>query len=289
MEEYLGWLRQFRSSMFPVVHVWGGQPGRGPEVSTLKHCDTEQLPKNVFVFDGQVVLITDQDKSKGLNGKQGRKIGRQIKGLIVQQVELEAAVADSDDEAADPLTGEARRQPKVEYVWDIQATHGSRIARNHYAVNLQFPSQLQPEMLSNFREISRLWHQFLARTDGDFGNRKRRAHNDDDSVPAVDRAANRQRLTIDREATLPRLPQDIDVAPRYEDAEIDAGLKRMLGEDAGWKTPQQRDGMYRIMQLENNGIRSELLIVVLPTGGGKSIFFMLPAFMEDEQGRGGGP
>ncbi|KAM0079685.1 hypothetical protein ACKRZS_008175, partial [Fusarium odoratissimum] len=76
IEEYLGWLRQFRSSMFPVVHVWGGQPGRGLEVSTLKHCDTEQLPKNVFVFDGQVVLITDRDKSKGLNGKQGRKVAR---------------------------------------------------------------------------------------------------------------------------------------------------------------------------------------------------------------------
>ncbi|KAM5527636.1 transposase-like protein [Fusarium oxysporum f. sp. phaseoli] len=79
------------------------------------------------------------------------------------------------------------------------------------------------------------------------------------------------------------------MAPRYEDAEIDAGLKRMLGEDAGWKTPQQRDGMYRIMRLENKGIRSELLIVVLPTGGGKSILFMLPAFMEDERGTGGGP
>jgi hypothetical protein len=43
-------------------------------VSTLKHRNNEQLPKNVFVFDGQVVLITDRDKSKGLNGKQGRKV-----------------------------------------------------------------------------------------------------------------------------------------------------------------------------------------------------------------------
>ncbi|KAJ4211309.1 hypothetical protein NW760_015468 [Fusarium oxysporum] len=41
------------------------------------------------------------------------------------------------------------------------------------------------------------------------------------------------------------------------------------------------------MGLENNGTRSEQLIVVLPTGGGKSIFFMLPAFMEDERGKGG--
>lgn len=60
----------------------------------------------------------------------------------------------------------------------------------------------------------------------------------------------------------------------------------MLGEDAGWKTPQQQDGIYRIMALENNGTRSEQLIVVLPTGGSKSIFFMLPAFMEDERGKG---
>ncbi|KAG8664052.1 uncharacterized protein FPOAC1_014119 [Fusarium poae] len=355
MDEYLGWLRQFRSSMFPVVH----------------HCDTDQLPKNVFVFDGQVVLITDRDKSKGLNGKQGRKVarflpegpslmmvayvawllpfekvlhrlsgirgpseaispwlwksaekgiwdtaklskqlalvtgvqigvqltvssyrhvaiemGRRIKGLIVQQVELEAAVADSDDEAADPLTGEAHRRPKVEYVWDIQATHGSRIARNHYAVNLQFPSQLQPEMLSNFREISRLWHEFLARTDGDFGDRKRRAH-DDDIMPVVDRSAKRQRLAIDREVpgNFTETPAGWRLGPRYEDAEIDAGLKRMLGEDAGWKTAQQRDGMYRIMRLENDGIRSELLIVVLPTGGGKSILFMLPALWKTNEAR----
>jgi hypothetical protein len=55
--------------MFPVVYIWGGQPGRGPEVLMLKHCDTEQLLKNVFIFNRQVVLITDRDKSKGLNGK----------------------------------------------------------------------------------------------------------------------------------------------------------------------------------------------------------------------------
>jgi superfamily II DNA helicase RecQ len=79
------------------------------------------------------------------------------------------------------------------------------------------------------------------------------------------------------------------MAPRYEDVEIDAGLKCMLGEDVGWKMAQQRDSMYRIMRLENNGIQSELLIIALPTGGGKSILFMLPAFMEDERGMGGGP
>ncbi|KAH7159264.1 hypothetical protein DER46DRAFT_507730, partial [Fusarium sp. MPI-SDFR-AT-0072] len=87
IEEYLGWLRQFQLSMFPVMHVQGGQPRRGPEVSTLKHCDTKQLPKNIFIFDRQVVLITDWDKSKGLNGKQGRKVARFLpKGLSLMIV-----------------------------------------------------------------------------------------------------------------------------------------------------------------------------------------------------------
>ncbi|KAJ4077855.1 hypothetical protein BFJ70_g16516 [Fusarium oxysporum] len=31
-------------------------------------------------------------------------MGRRIKGLIIRQMELDAAVADSDDEVADPLT-----------------------------------------------------------------------------------------------------------------------------------------------------------------------------------------
>ncbi|RKK31201.1 hypothetical protein BFJ66_g15949 [Fusarium oxysporum f. sp. cepae] len=40
-------------------------------------CNIEQLPKNIFVFDGQVVIITDRDKSKGLNGGTGdRRVAR---------------------------------------------------------------------------------------------------------------------------------------------------------------------------------------------------------------------
>ncbi|KAJ0130797.1 hypothetical protein HZ326_26103 [Fusarium oxysporum f. sp. albedinis] len=71
-------------------------------------------------------------------------MGRRIKGLIIRQMELDAAVADSDDEG-------------------------------HYAVNLQFPNQLQPEMLSNYHEISRLWHNFLSRTDGEFSEIRKRS------------------------------------------------------------------------------------------------------------------
>jgi hypothetical protein len=46
-------------------------------------------------------------------------------------------------------------------------------------------------MLSNFQKISRLWHNFLSRTDGEFGERKRRVGGIEDGQTG--RAAKRQR------------------------------------------------------------------------------------------------
>jgi hypothetical protein len=255
--EYLIHIRRLRSGLLESTHIWGGQPGRGPEVMTIKHCDTEQLVRNTFVYDGQVLLVTDRDKNKSIRGigrkvarflpdelsrmfvayvawvlpfervlhalsgirgpadadgawlwKDGRKgvwkteqlserldllssaqlgvkltvmsyrhvaieFGRRIKGLMIRQAEMEAAAEDDGEhETIDPHTGEARDQLRLEYLWDLQATHGSRIARNHYAVQVMFPNQLQPEMIANFREVSRLWHEFLYRSDGAFGGKR---------------------------------------------------------------------------------------------------------------------
>ena len=58
-----------------LVHVWGGQPGRGPEVITLRHCDTLQVMRNIFIYDGQVMIITDRDKIKAIRDH-GRKVAR---------------------------------------------------------------------------------------------------------------------------------------------------------------------------------------------------------------------
>ncbi|KAM0540363.1 hypothetical protein ACHAO7_011272 [Fusarium culmorum] len=82
--EYLNWLKSFRTKLYPATHIWGGQPGRGSEIATLKHCDMEQLPKNI-VFDGQVVIITDRDKSKGLNGGTG---GRKVARFLPERLSL---------------------------------------------------------------------------------------------------------------------------------------------------------------------------------------------------------
>jgi hypothetical protein len=57
--------------------------------------------------------------------------------------ELEEDAGEGID--GDSIIGERREAGKVEYVWDLQATHGSAIARGHYALDVRFPNLLQPE------------------------------------------------------------------------------------------------------------------------------------------------
>jgi hypothetical protein len=45
-------LKQFKVLLFINTHIWSGQPDRGPEISTLKHYDIEQQPRNVYIFNG---------------------------------------------------------------------------------------------------------------------------------------------------------------------------------------------------------------------------------------------
>ena len=244
----LRWLRQFRELMLALVHTWAGQPGRGPEVTTMRHCDSWQLIRNVFVLDGQVMLVTDRDKAKAIrdNGRKvarflperigkmmvayvawllpfeqmlrsecklpeardemleflwrdgssklwdtdrlsgilGRatqagtgvrigtaryrvvaiELGRRIQGLAMRQAESRIGDEDDGEEHIDidPVTGESVDcRGSWNIVWDLQSTHGTKIARQHYAVHIGYPGRLQPEMIATFREISRLWHQFL--------------------------------------------------------------------------------------------------------------------------------
>ncbi|KAK7947162.1 uncharacterized protein PG986_011483 [Apiospora aurea] len=350
VREWLGRLQAFRRAHLVNTHVWGGQPGRGPEIMTLRHGDTQQLLRNVFVLDGEVMLVTDRDKNKAIRGI-GRKVarflparlgkmmvagrrrrsprysggtggwgawqtaelskqlvrvtgqhvgvelsvadyrhvaielGRTVRGLVVRQLEVD--LAGDDDRGGDgatvedAATGEARKGARFESVWDLQATHGSAVARQHYAVDVRFPNQLQPQMVANFREISRLWHRYLEHgnngvdfhgkngvdSHGGHGEeapkkRRRSTHEqaDEDPITATTPAAKRSEPTP-------------DPAAERRQQKADGALKTLLGNGARWRSAEQEDAARRVLALKGNAV----LIVVLPTGAGKSVLFLLPA------------
>ncbi|CAJ2508477.1 Uu.00g135030.m01.CDS01 [Anthostomella pinea] len=427
--------------------IWGGQPGCGPEIMMMRHCDMQQLLQNMFVFDGDMLLVTDRDKNKAIRGI-GHKVawflpahvgkmliayitwvlpfekmlytqaggakgqwetaelskqlaalagqhigveltvadyrhvtielGRKIRGLVIRQLEVDIGTAEQDDIRGgggpgreDPVTGETREQQKTESIWDLsrraywgagtwpaassyysideniktreerkrereigtvggcpfkgilwsdpspigkyplvmweglcrpsqdlQATHGSAIARQHYALDVRFPGQLQPQMIANYQEISRLWHGYLqpSGSGGDQGqdddyksaskDKKRQAKAADrgrgGDKDRNNRGGKKRKVGNDRSkpgATEKDGGKDnTDNSSNKESCEtgIDNGLRRLLGIDACWKTEEQQAAMTKVMATKGR----QALIVVLPTGGRKSILFMLPAVTE---------
>lgn len=91
------------------------------------------------------------------------KMGQRIQGLVTKQ--LKGRMEDKDDNnniKVNLIIGkpiDCRGSWNI--VWDLQSTHRTYIIRQHYAVYIGFPGKLQPEMVATFKEISKLWHQFL--------------------------------------------------------------------------------------------------------------------------------
>ncbi|KAI3572913.1 hypothetical protein IWW34DRAFT_837925 [Fusarium oxysporum f. sp. albedinis] len=378
------WLRDLkllRETLLVLVHTWGGLPGRGPEITTLRHCDSWQLMRNIFILDGQVMIVTDRDKMKAIrdNGRKvarfvpdriGRMIvayiawllptervlrrecqlaeprgeqleymwrdgcssvwetdrlsrqlgrvtqagtgvrlgvgryraiaiemGRRIRGLVMKQLEGKMDDEDEDNIEIDQITGEpVDCGGSWNIVWDLQSTHGTRIARQHYAVHIGFPGKLQPEMIATFKEISKLWHQFLEESssaeegkEAKAPKRKRDSQKTDEQQQSIDsptqmtRSSKRRKITQEEEPAQKRKEiketreeKEEKKKKKLED-EMRDGLRKLLGPKATWRSDKQAESMRSIMTLKAD----QTAINVLPTGAGKSILFMLPAVMQD--------
>src|SRR5579859_1198667 len=49
-----------------LVHITGGQPGRGTEITTLRYANSMQTLRNIFVKEGQVMIMTENHKSEAM-------------------------------------------------------------------------------------------------------------------------------------------------------------------------------------------------------------------------------
>ena len=350
IRKWLRTLRRFRETLLLLVHIWGGQPGRGPEVMTLRHCDSWQLMRNIFIYDGAVMVVSDRDKMKAIRGI-GRKvarflpdqvgramvayiawlipaergllkgaemvepkeeeleylwrhgaskhwesdrlsailgrrtqagtgvrltlgryrmvaiaIGREIRGIVERKVEQAAGEEDEDDGLeVDPLTGEVSViSGSWNIIWDLQSTHSTKMAQQHYAVHVGFIASLQPEMIASYRGVSQLWHQFLMSGDGSSAaGRKRSIEGGDDGQGKAKRRAMGEKPSTEE--------------PERAEEDMVEGLRRLLGPSSTWKSLKQKESMQTILRLKGDTSG----ICVLPTGAGKSILFMLPAMLSE--------
>jgi superfamily II DNA helicase RecQ len=135
-------------------------------------------------------------------------------------------------------------------------------------------------MVANYREISRLWHRYLE-LEGDGASDGAGASNGI-KCPVKRKCTDVDYGSGDRAADPRKRRREIgegngeDDDEEEEEWKLRQALQLLLGPAARFRTQEQGDSMRTILKMRPG----EVLITVLPTGGGKSILFMLPAIIE---------
>ena len=64
VRRYLRQVDRFRELLLFCIHVTGGQPARGPEITTARFRNGYMQDRNVFVIQGHIVIVTRYQKSQ---------------------------------------------------------------------------------------------------------------------------------------------------------------------------------------------------------------------------------
>jgi len=63
IREYESAVERFLEYLLILIHITGGQPGRGTEITTLRYANVMQSMRNIFVKEGRVMIVTKYHKS----------------------------------------------------------------------------------------------------------------------------------------------------------------------------------------------------------------------------------
>lgn len=333
IRKYLKLVKKFEELLLLLAHFTGGQPSRGGEITGLRLVNGINRDRNVFVIDGEVVLVTQYHKSlahfdspkvipRFLPERPGQLIAMYMVYIRPLTDRWEAdrwALYDKMNPPSDFIwhseTGPwdssqmsgavarwthhymgrritlqdwrhiaiaiskrlARQQgaPKADFEDgsagddeehyeipdDLAAGHTGQTAAN-YGVTIDVLKRLTADSLEIFGQVSHRWHTFLKLAE------------QPSSQPALKRkgAADVRELTPLKRPKVLRLEKpDSKVG---KDQLILQALRTVLRDDhAQFRTAQQEEAVRLAAAKETP------LVVILPTGGGKSLIFMVPAML----------
>jgi hypothetical protein len=158
---------------------------------------------------------------------------------------------------------EAEVDEDQEDIIELQNSRTTVMGVGNYSVPIDIVKHLSTRSIDAFRALSTAWHRFLG-VDG---------QTEDPEEPNA-RRKRRMRESMSGLLVLPK-----EKAVQVEDtraAAVHRALQQVLGkQDVGFRSIEQERAVYAVLDKQTP------LVVVLPTGGGKSLLFTLPACIEE--------
>ncbi|CAG8320632.1 unnamed protein product [Penicillium salamii] len=62
IDRFFRGVSQFRERLSVTVHIYANAPNRGPELMSIRHCNSERKRRNVFIEDGMVTFVSRYHK-----------------------------------------------------------------------------------------------------------------------------------------------------------------------------------------------------------------------------------
>ncbi|TKA75572.1 hypothetical protein B0A55_07939 [Friedmanniomyces simplex] len=323
VRKYLRQVDRFRELLLFCIHVTGGQPARGSEITTIRFRNGFLQDRNVFVIQGQMAVVTRYHKSQSQFDKP-----KVIPGFLPWQVgQLLAVYLAYVQPFQEYLSEEVRGFGFSDYVWsseygawgtdrltriivretqkrlgvrlttleyrhvaisvgrevvgeqfargyiegageaeeaevdeddalEMSAGRGGEIGANRYGVSLDVIKHLSSRSIDTFRPLRVLekWRSGGSMTVGTssgswfFGG---------EATPTVEQT--RRSRVISEE-------------------EVKQAMGKVLRTDeVSFRSAAQRDALHAVVSKDD----LTPLVIVLPTGGGKSMLFMAPACLDD--------
>ncbi|OLL24154.1 ATP-dependent DNA helicase tlh1, partial [Neolecta irregularis DAH-3] len=329
-------VQQFLEWLLILMHITGGQPARGTEITALRHSNSITQDRNIFIIDGKVTFITLYHKSqvifrsskvipRFLPDKVGQLLAiyliyirpffdqinistggllksnyiwfdgkapwntEMMSKILARETEARIGISVTIQDYRHMAIAISRQHVQkweiqneneedddsdgFDTLEDLQAAHRSVTARN-YGVSSNILKSLDSNSINLFRIISKEWHRFLNLEISNKGALRKRTIAEVDGVGK--NSPKRQELVIKNSRCGCQCPHQYVPPPftQYSSDQVQEALNKVLdNKSSTFSSAKQEEAVLATIRGESP------LVVILPTGGGKSITFMLPAIL----------